>query len=134
MAELSAAEELGREQVLCLAHRYLGEYYNAHLAKTQIAKFRKEGTSLEDMAFALRYFYEVQKNDPAASRGGIGIIPFVLGEAKEYYARLQELEEQAESRAVGVDIAAAKRPAAKVAYVRRQPISRPRSWNSFDLN
>ena len=50
------------------------------------------GISYADMLLALKYFYEIKKGDINKSQGGIGIIPYVLEEAKEF-ATLEKIEQ-----------------------------------------
>ena len=44
------------------------------------------------MLLALKYFYEIKKGDINKSQGGIGIIPYVLDEAKEF-ATLEKIKQ-----------------------------------------
>lgn len=59
----------------------------------QMAKYHEYGISYSDMLLALKYFYEIKKGDINKSQGGIGIITYVLDEAKEF-ATLEEIEKQ----------------------------------------
>ncbi len=36
----------------------------------------------------LKYWYEVKKSDPAKANGGIGIVPYIYDQAKDYYYRI----------------------------------------------
>jgi hypothetical protein len=45
------------------------------------------------MLLALKYFYEIKKGDINKSQDGIGIIPYVIDEAKEF-TTLEELEKK----------------------------------------
>lgn len=58
----------------------------------QMANYYERGVSYTDMLFALKYFYEIKKGDINKSQGGIGIIPYVLDEAKEF-ATLEKIEQ-----------------------------------------
>ena len=58
----------------------------------QMANYYERGVSYTDMLLALKYFYEIKKGDINKSQGGIGIIPYVLEEAKEF-ATLEKLEQ-----------------------------------------
>lgn len=57
----------------------------------QMSSYYGQGVSYADMLLALKYFYEVKKGDINKSQGGIGIIPYVLEEAKEF-ASLEQIE------------------------------------------
>ena len=58
----------------------------------QMTSYHDKGVSYSDMLLALKYFYEIKKGDINKSLGGIGIIPYVLEEAKEF-ATLGKLEQ-----------------------------------------
>lgn len=58
----------------------------------QMTSYHDKGVSYSDMLLALKYFYEIKKGDINKSQGGIGIIPYVLEEAKEF-ATLEKLEQ-----------------------------------------
>ena len=58
----------------------------------QMANYYERGVSYTDMLLALKYFYEIKKRDINKSQGGIGIIPYVLDEAKEF-ATLEKIEQ-----------------------------------------
>lgn len=45
------------------------------------------------MLGALKYFYEVRREDVAKSRGGIGIIGYVYDDARNYYKALWEAQQ-----------------------------------------
>ena len=58
----------------------------------QMTSYHDKGVSYSDMLLALKYFYEIKKGDINKSQGGIGIIPYVLDEAKEF-ATLEKIEQ-----------------------------------------
>ena len=58
----------------------------------QMANYYERGVSYTNMLLALKYFYEIKKRDINKSQGGIGIIPYVLDEAKEF-ATLEKIEQ-----------------------------------------
>lgn len=64
-----------------------GKDYNYILIKKQIENFHKKGYSYNGMRLSLKWFYEVQKHSIKESNG-VGIIPYIFNEAKEYYYRL----------------------------------------------
>ena len=47
--------------------------------------FLKKGMTAKGMYFCLKYFYDIKKGDPTKSENGIGIIPYVYEESKEYW-------------------------------------------------
>ena len=58
----------------------------------QMTSYHDKGVSYSDMLLTLKYFYEIKKGDINKSQGGIGIIPYVLEEAKEF-ATLEKIEQ-----------------------------------------
>ena len=58
----------------------------------QMASYYEHGVSYADMLLALKYFYEIKKGDINKSQGGIGIIPYVINEAKEFVT-LEKIEQ-----------------------------------------
>lgn len=64
-----------------------GKDYNYILIKKQIETFYKQGYSYNGMKLSLKWFYEVQRHSVKESNG-IGIIPYIFNDAKEYYYNL----------------------------------------------
>ena len=58
----------------------------------QMSNYYERGVSYSDMLLALKYFYEIKKGDINKSQGGIGIIPYVLDEAKDFIT-LEKIEQ-----------------------------------------
>lgn len=54
---------------------------------TQMQKFKAMGMPYRGQLLTLKYFYEVQKHDLKKANGSIGIIPYVYGDAKNYYEK-----------------------------------------------
>lgn len=59
----------------------------------QMSNYYERGVSYSDMLLALKYFYEIKKGDLSKSQGGIGIIPYILDEAKEF-STLEKIEKE----------------------------------------
>lgn len=72
----------------------------------QIQTFLKRGYTLKGILFTLIYFYDIQKGSIDKSQGGIGIVPYVYEDAKQYwieqttkqYDILNIIEKQIEQR------------------------------------
>lgn len=77
--------ELLERKKLC---DYVCELFNYKKPSVKIyqlmVNYYERGVSYTDMLLALKYFYEIKKGDINKSQGGIGIIPYVLDEAKEF--------------------------------------------------
>lgn len=52
----------------------------------------KKGYTPKGIYFTILYFYEIQKGDPSKSRGGIGIVPYIYGEATQYWIDREQKE------------------------------------------
>lgn len=69
---------------------------------SQIKSFQAQGMTLKGILFSLIYFYDIKKHSVNKSNGGIGIVPFIYEEAKDYwieqntkqYNILDKIEEQ----------------------------------------
>jgi len=83
--------------------------YNYHMCKAQIEKFWKDNKiNPKGIYFTLKYFYEVKHNSWEKGHGGLGIVPWVFDDAKQYWIEqerkkrgfLKELEAQSKERSV----------------------------------
>jgi hypothetical protein len=52
--------------------------------------YLQQGISYREMYFVLRYFYEIRHNSIDKANNRIGIIPYVLDEARTYYLNLEK--------------------------------------------
>ena len=72
-----------------------GDKANWVLIKKQIKSFQQEYKfTLTGIKKSLIYFYEVKGNSPDKSNGGIGIVPFVYLDSRNYYYNLYLAQEQ----------------------------------------
>ncbi len=82
-----------KASILNYATEILGQekgFSYARITK-QIDKLILEGKTLSGIYMTLKYWYEVQKNSTSKSNGGIGIVPYVYQDAKEYWASFQNI-------------------------------------------
>lgn len=64
------------------------KFVNARIKK-QIKQFREEyGYTYSGILKALVYFYDIKGHDTEQSNGGIGIVPFIYNQAKDYYYKI----------------------------------------------
>ena len=94
----------------------------------QMASYYERGVSYSDMLLALKYFYEIKKGDISKSQGGIGIIPYVLEEAKEFVT-LEQLEKDKLIQKFERNAAEIKET--KIIHVQEQHINRKKQ---IDIN
>lgn len=67
-----------------------GVKYNYQMCERQRLRFLKDGYTNEGISEALRFFYEKNTSDPNKANGGIGIVPYVYDEAKEYFDKMRK--------------------------------------------
>lgn len=73
---------------------------------SQLKNFLKQGYTLKGILFTLVYFYDIKKGDIDRAHGGIGIVPFIYEEAKQYWIEqsslrhniLDQIEKQMQER------------------------------------
>lgn len=89
---LEAEEEVWRSAVYDYLRRDLKIDLNYLKFISQWNNFLKKDMTAKGMYFALKYFYEVARGDVNKSENGIGIIPHIYLEAKEYWQKRNEKE------------------------------------------
>lgn len=80
---------------------YICDLYNMKfptgLIIKQIKEYKEEyGYKYSGMLLTLKYFYEIQEN-PVKYNDGVGIIPYIYEEAKEYYLDQQRIRKEAKN-------------------------------------
>ena len=88
--------------------------------------------SAEDICNAIRYIYDVLKKNPQDAKGGIGLVPYVIEESKQYFARLLAIQTN-QQNLEGVNVSALLSAPPKEVQVRRTPLEKPRSVQLFEL-
>ena len=122
----------GVSKIQSLAKEVLGEYYIEAVVNKNIKDFLAQGMSFDDIYGATNYWYKIQTAqdpNPAASRGGIGIIPFKLTEYKVYQMN-QALKQKLNKNKKIKDYVDKK---GKEATFSIPPIRKPRGLNFFEL-
>lgn len=83
--------------------QYCGEIFGKEANFPRIGKQIKEyatsGMTYNGIYLTLKYWYEVKKNDISKSKGGIGIVPYIYKEARDYWKtmepkRIPKMEEE----------------------------------------
>lgn len=73
--------------------RDLKQPYDYFMCEAQRKKFIKTNKyTNKGIYFALKYFYEVQKNDWDKGHGGIGIVPYVYDKSTVYWTKVETLK------------------------------------------
>jgi hypothetical protein len=86
--------ELDYEMLVNYIENLFGiDYVNAKIAK-QIKDFRETyNYTYQGMLGTLVYWYEVRQSTLDKANGGIGIIPYIYDQAKEYYSTINKTNE-----------------------------------------
>ena len=66
--------------------------FNFVKVRKQWESFLKNKMTAKGMYFALKYFYEIKKNDVAKSENGIGIIPHIYEDSRDYWVERERRE------------------------------------------
>lgn len=78
-----------------------GDKANHALINKQIKKFHEEEhMSYNSICKSLMYFYEIQRNPIEKANGGIGIVPFVEQDARNYYLALYMAQQATEGKSL----------------------------------
>lgn len=124
--ETLSKNEVIKEQIHTLMREVLGDEYNKARISQQINQFGKEGISVNDIYKTLTYWYKVQGSSPQKANGGIGIVPFVVGQALDYYDKKEKRKEL--NKQVNHE-----EPEAVTVVVHPKPISKPRRLRLFPM-
>ena len=81
-------EEKDEEELYEYIKHLFGKNYNYMKIKKQVESFRKMGYSYNGIKLSLKWFYEIKGNSLENANGGIGIVPYVFNDAKQYYYNL----------------------------------------------
>ena len=73
-----------------LLRRDLKYDFNFVKVRKQWESFLKNKMTAKGMYFALKYFYEIKKNDVTKSENGIGIIPHIYEDSRGYWQEREE--------------------------------------------
>ena len=66
--------------------------FNFVKVRKQWESFLKNKMTAKGMYFALKYFYEIKKNDVTKSENGIGIIPHIYEDSRDYWTERERRE------------------------------------------
>lgn len=83
-----------KEQIFSLVKTLFGPNYDYVTIERQRAQYVKDGLSNEEIFNALYYHYVIKEASIAGAKGRIGIVPYIMEEAKEYYAKKTEAIER----------------------------------------
>lgn len=73
------------------------EYVKSRTEK-QIKEYLSEGKTAKGIYKTLEYWYDIKHSDPSEAHGGIGIVPYVYGQAQKYW------QDQTEKKQINAEI------------------------------
>lgn len=76
---------------------YIKKLFGKEVSKRNwglLEEYRKKGITYKQTLQTLQYFFEIKHNSIEKSNGGIGIVPYVVEDAKEYYIKIKKRQEQ----------------------------------------
>ena len=106
----------------------LGVNYNKNKIDKQIKELLKEGKTEIGILRTLEYWYDIKQSSAAQAKGGIGIVPYVYGEAMNYFDRQKRYKEMQQTIDIDSFI-----DDTKVLRVSPKPIRKPLGVKLFDL-
>lgn len=88
-------EEKDKDMFYKYVKHIYGANYNYMMINKQAESFIKEyGYTWSGMAGTLHWFYDINHGSVEDGHGGVGIIPYVYDQAKEYYLTISKAEEK----------------------------------------
>lgn len=105
--EIKEQEPTKKETELAQLKDYINSLYgkkaNWPIIMKQIKEYQKLGYTLSGIEKSLRYFYEVQKNNPEQSNGGIGIVAYCYAPAYQYYLDIYLSNQNNENKKINTE-------------------------------
>ena len=88
-------EEIEKDNFYQMIKSIYGPNYNYMLISTQAEEYiLKYGYTWSGMTGCLHWFYDINHGDKEEGHGGIGIIPFIYDEVKNYYQDIYKAQEK----------------------------------------
>jgi hypothetical protein len=84
-------DEINFNIIVQYSNRVLGDTANIKKISKQIKDYQIQGMSYNEIYLTLKYWYEIKKNSPDKSKGGIGIVPYVYNDAMTYWKSLKQI-------------------------------------------
>jgi len=84
---------MNRRQLLDkIRTHYLKDYYNYNKVSSQLKRYEEQGFSYDTINDILHYWYDIKKEKPEKSNGGIAIIEYILVEYNNWKKSQEEQE------------------------------------------
>ena len=88
-------EEIEKDAFYQTVKKIYGSEYNYMLINTQCESFiATYGYTWSGMRACLHWFYEINHGSLEEGHGGVGIIPFIYDQVRDYYTKLYKTQEK----------------------------------------
>ena len=124
-----------RIQIHDLMRQLLQDGYSKYKIDKQIKQFVDDGKTISGIYKTLDYWYNIKKADTSKANGGIGIVPFVYQEARNYWkeqAKNQENFQKVEHQTAEEAKELFSSP--KIYKRKKVPIRKPTKVTYFELD
>ena len=85
-----------KEKIYEVVKTYLHDY-NYAVIERQRKSYNTKGISNKEIYLTLLYYYEVLKKSPEAAQGRIGIVPYIIDDARAYYEQKNKAQKNLSS-------------------------------------
>lgn len=128
MEEEKTEEQKSKEEL----ENYIMKMFNTTFVnariRQQIKRMREEyNYSYTGILKSLVYFYEIKRNSIEKANGGIGIVPYIYEDARNYYYNLYTAQMRNENKVVSEYVVRGKEIKIK------PPVRKPKIRKMFDL-
>lgn len=113
----------------------LQDGYSKYKIDKQIKTFLDEGKKASGIYKTLEYWYVIKNADTSKANGGIGIVPFVYQEAKNYHREQKEQEKNYKTTDIEIAEKAKEIFTSPKPYIKKKrPIQKPKKVTYFELD
>lgn len=119
-----------RQKLETYVQLLFGAEYKPARVTQQINSFKQTYNYTEnEILLTLKYFYDIKGHDTKQANGGIGIVPYVYDEAKQYYYSLWLTEQKNREVALRIKQEQSKRIEVSI----NSPQRKPKKLKLFDI-
>ena len=94
-ANAKILEQMEKDAFYDVVKRIYGKDYNYMMINSQAEEYMKQyGYTWSGMKGCLHWFYEIKGGSLEEGHGGVGIIPYIYEEVKQYYQNLYKTQEK----------------------------------------
>ena len=95
---------------------------------------KSKGYTNKGICFALKYYYEVKNNSWDKAQGGIGVVPYIYAESREYWTELNSRQENIVEQIAAQMKARADRPTITITKQKKQKPQWEPHWDEIEAS